>query len=123
MTYDSDAVLNDSVTPFRVLYQEPKRVKKSFQTDNDDLGKAINEIISKGLDITGSYKNWYEIGCAVVNEYGERGRDIFHNLSQNYPEYRQSDCDKQFDKCLHNPKKYSRATIFYYKKQLQAGTW
>lgn len=118
MTYDKDAVFNESVIPFRVIYQEPKREKKTYQTDNDDLGKAISEIISKRLDITGSYKNWYEIGCAVVNEYGEKGRNIFHNLSQNYPKYKYDECDRQFNACVKNPKLYSKATIFYFKNQV-----
>lgn len=119
MTYDKDAVLNEKVTPFRMIFQESKQIKVRYQIETDDLGKTINEIVSKGLDITNSYKNWYEIGCALANEYGENGRNIFHKLSQNYPDYRHSECDRQFDKCLKNPKKYSKATIFYYKNQLK----
>lgn len=119
MSYDKDAIFNEKVTPCRIKYQEPKRTKNKYQTSTDDLGKIINEIVSQGLDITNSYKNWYEIGCALANEYGENGRDIYHNLSQNYPKYRYSECDRQFDKCLNNPKGYSKATIFYYKNQLK----
>ena len=118
LTYDADAILNDYVIPYRVVNREANRVKKVYNNSSDELSRAVNEIISKGVDITGSYSNWYEIGCALVNEYGERGRDMFHGLSQNYADYKYSECDKQFDKCLRNPKGYTAATIFHYKKQL-----
>jgi len=119
ITYDKDAVLNEKSVPYQILYEEPKRKYTRHLNSLDDLGDLINEIVSKGLDITNSYKNWYEIGCALVNEYGERGRDDFHRLSQIYPKYKQAECDRQYNACLKNPKKYSKATIFYYKKQLQ----
>jgi hypothetical protein len=117
VTYDKDAIFNEKVTPYKLIYQEAKQLKKKYQTKTDDLSRVINEVVRKGLDITNSYKNWYEIGCALVNEYGERGRDDFHRISQIYPKYKHTECDKQYDKCLKNPKGYTKATIFYYKKK------
>jgi|WetSurSiteA1Bulk_404760.scaffolds.fasta_scaffold06215_4 hypothetical protein len=118
MTDDKGAVINKNVTEYRILYEEPKRRLTPHRNSKDDLGAVINEIVSKRLDITNSYKNWYEIGCALANELGERGRDDFHRLSQIYSGYKQKECDRQYSACLKNPKRYSRATIFYYKKQL-----
>lgn len=117
MTYDKDAVLNERVTPYQITYQEPKRIHTVKKNSNDDLEKVINEIVSKGLDLTNCYKNWYQIGCALANEYGYQGRNHFHRLSQINPDYKLSDCDKQYDKCLKNPKGYSKSTIFYYINQ------
>lgn len=117
MSYDSEAVLNYDVVPYRILYQEPEKKRRSKINPEDDLRKTIDVIVNMNIDITNSYKNWYEIGCALVNEFGERGRNDFHRLSKIYPEYKERECDRQYDKCLKNSKRYSRATIFYYLKQ------
>ena len=119
VTYDNNAIFNEKVSPYKLIYHEAKPILKKYQAKKDDLRRAINEIVIKGLDITNNYKNWYEIGCALVNEYGESGRDDFHKLSQNYPKYKHTECDQQYDKCLKNPKGYTKATIFYYKNKLK----
>lgn len=119
MTDDAGAILNKNVVHYRVLYQEPQRkASTQFQNSGDDLDKVINDVISKGLDITNAYKNWYEIGCALANEFGEAGRERFHRLSKIYPKYKESKCDKQYNACMKSPKKYSKATIIYYINQL-----
>jgi hypothetical protein len=114
---DRDAVLNNEVVPFRLLYKVTKQLRRVQTVYNDTLQKAIDEIVKSGVDITESYKNWYEIGCALVNESGESGRDDFHRLSQFYPGYNQKECDKQYNACKRNPKEYTGATIYYYAKQ------
>lgn len=119
MTYDKDAVFNKDVTQFRLTYPEPRPKIKYHPRDlTDDLDMAINDVISRGQDITSAYKNWYEIGAALANEFGEGGRERFHRLSQLYPKYKPAECDRQYTACMRNPKKYTRATIFYYINQI-----
>lgn len=119
MSADKGAVLNDSVIPYRIIYEEPAPRKRKSKIDkSDDLRPTIDMIVSKGIDITDGYNAWYQIGAALANEFGEAGRDDFHRLSRIYPKYRERECDKQYNACLKNPKGYSRATIFYYLKQL-----
>jgi len=117
MSSDREAVLNNEVVPFRLLYKEPKQLRRIQTACCGTLQKTIDEIVNRGVDITGSYKNWYEIGCALVNESGESGRDHFHRLSQFYSGYNQKECDKQYNACKRNPKEYTAATIYYYAKQ------
>lgn len=120
MTSDKDAIINENVVPYQILFQKannPRFSEKRDKGTNDDLLMVINEIVNKSIDITESYKNWYQIGCALANEYGEIGRDYYHKLSQINPEYKLHDCDKQYNKCLTNPKGYSKSTIFHYIKQ------
>ena len=89
-----------------------------FLNSGDKLDRLINRIVSQGIDITNSYKNWFEVGAALANEYGERGREYFHQLSKFHPEYSPGKCDKQYDHCLRNPGKFTAGTIVHYAKDV-----
>ena len=120
MTYDKDAILNENVTPHQFVPQKTTFKKiVVFKGRHNSLDNLVNEIESLSLDITCSYKQWYEIGCAVANEVGERGRVYYHRLSRYYPKYNQKECDEQYDKCLKDPKGFTIRTIFHYRKLLK----
>ena len=67
---------------------------------NNDVEIIIKRIENSCTDITAQYSDWRDIGFALVDEFGESGRKYYHQISQFYPEYKSSDCDKQYDKCL-----------------------
>jgi hypothetical protein len=119
MSYDADAIYNPNVTPFHILYKEPK---PTYQTTNhsfhakDNLDGTIDRIIKGRIDITDSYINWFAIGCALANEYGEVGRTHFHRLSQLNSAYKPSECDRQFDKCLKHKSGYTKGSLFWIAK-------
>lgn len=119
MSYDADAIYNPNVTPFHILYKEPK---PTYQTTNhsfhakDNLDGTIDRIIKERIDITDSYINWFAIGCALANEYGEIGRTHFHRLSQLNSAYKPSECDRQFDKCLKHKSGYTKGSLFWIAK-------
>lgn len=119
MSYDSSAIHNKKVKPFQLTYREPKqdyRLVNSYLSIKDDLERTINSIVSDSIDITESYVDWFAIGCALANEYGEHGRYHFHRLSQLNSDYKPSDCDRQFDKCLRYNSGYTRATFYWIAK-------
>ena len=41
-----------------------------------------------------------KIAFALVNEFGETGRESFHSLSLVSPKYDRTECDRKFDNCL-----------------------
>jgi hypothetical protein len=116
MTSDRDAIINADAASFLIL-QEPKKPVKRTSSSQYSTKELINDIISNGTDITVNYKQWYEIGCALANEFGEGGRTDFHLLSRNYPGYKRPECDRQFDNCIKHKGRYTIATLFYYAKQ------
>ena len=119
MSYDSDAIHNVNVTPFQLQYREPEYHyepdKNSIQT-GEDIGLLVKRIVKDGIDITDSYVDWFAIGCALANEFGEHGRYHFHRLSQLNSGYKPSECDRQFDKCLRHNSGYTRATFYWIAK-------
>lgn len=116
MTSDRDSDINADAATFRIL-KEPKRYVKRPDSSQCSTKELINDILNSGIDIIKNYKQWYEIGCALANEYGEGGRNDFHLLSRNYPGYKQPECDRQYDNCIKQRGSYTIATLFYYAKQ------
>lgn len=85
---------------------------------DNDIESYISAIEQSGLDITGNYATWRDLGFALAEEYGETGRDYFHRISKNYAGYDSKECDEQFNKCL-NAKGHgiTIATFYHYAHQ------
>ena len=117
MTSDTMAHYNPHAQPYRRVYDDKNRVTKLKTFNDSDCMQLIEKIISEEKDITSEYKNWYEVGASLASTFGERGRELFHQLSRFYPKYDQRECDRQYNHCLKHPGNYSPATLFYYAKQ------
>lgn len=84
----------------------------------DDVEVLTQRVEARGLDITGDYHRWLNIGFALVEGLGENGRDFFHRLSRFYPGYSEAEADRQYDKCLRAHGTGIRlATLFQYAKE------
>lgn len=77
-------------------------ISKQIQTEGvkKEIQKLVNEIVSKNLNVTTDYNQWIEIGYALGNELGEDGRDYFHSLGENHPEYEINGSDQQYNSIL-----------------------
>ena len=85
----------------------------------DDVEMLTQMVEARGVDITGDYRRWLNIGFALVEGLGEYGRDFFHRLSKFYPGYSEADADKQYDKCMRAHGTGVRlATLFQYAKEM-----
>ncbi|MCF8272663.1 MAG: DUF3987 domain-containing protein [Flavobacteriaceae bacterium] len=73
---------------------------KSISVPSRDIDSYISEIEKSGIDITGNYQVWRDLGFALADGCGESGRDYFHRISKSYINYEAKECDEQFDKCL-----------------------
>ena len=84
----------------------------------DDVEMLTQMVEARGVDITGDYRRWLNIGFALVEGLGEYGRDFFHRLSRFYPGYSESEADRQYDKCMRAHGTGIRlATLFQYAKE------
>lgn len=80
--------------------------------------KYINAIRAKATDITDNYKNWLNVGFALANEFGETGRQYFHEVSRCYLKYNYADADKKYTGLLKNNKGgISIGTFFHLCKE------
>ena len=87
---------------------------------DNDIETYISAIEQSGIDITGNYATWRDLGFALAEEYGETGRDYFHRISKNYVGYDLKECDQQFNKCL-NAKGHGITIATFYHYAYQAG--
>lgn len=87
---------------------------------DNDIETYISAIEQSGIDITGNYATWRDLGFALAEEYGEAGRDYFHKISKNYVGYDSKECDEQFNKCL-NAKGHGITIATFYHYAHQAG--
>lgn len=123
-SYDPDAYFNESALVFTGFIDSKKngllkkernvventipktilRINSQYNSDNTEkrVMKIIDDINSRGFDITGIYDNWFKIGCALSSHFGEQGRDMFHLLSKHYSGYSSGTTDSKFDECLKN---------------------
>jgi len=86
----------------------------------NEIETYISAIEQSGIDITGNYATWRDLGFALAEEYGETGRDYFHRISKNYVGYDSKECDEQFNKCL-NAKGHGISIETFYHYVHQAG--
>ncbi len=85
---------------------------------DNNIESYISTIEQSGIDITGNYATWRDLGFALAEEYGEIGRDYYHRVSKPNIGYDTKECDEQFNKCL-NAKGHgiSIATFYHYVHQ------
>ncbi|MCR5277395.1 MAG: DUF3987 domain-containing protein [Bacteroidales bacterium] len=72
----------------------------SPSNSSDDIEIVTQRIEAAGVDITGDYASWRDLGFALSDELGENGRDYFHRISRFYPGYTEKEADGQYDKCM-----------------------
>ena len=127
-SWDSEPYLNHDAKLFEKVYEEPQPIKPTYKygrnnttSGNDTRARVeryINAIGKKAIDITDNYKNWLNVGFALVNEFGETGRQYFHEVSRCYPKYNYADADKKYTGLLKNNKGgISIGTFFYLCKE------
>lgn len=56
----------------------------------------INKVEERGIDITGDYEQWRNIGFGLVQLFGEEGREYFHRLSRLSSKYDKLYADEQY---------------------------
>lgn len=119
-SYDPDMKINDNVEVFSVKEsREKERIAKEIKQDSKhnsygNIEDYILEIEQTATDITGDYETWRNLGFALSEEYGERGRDYFHRISRFHPKYNYQECDKQYSKCLKAKGTGITISTFYY---------
>jgi hypothetical protein len=121
ITHDGLPYINLNAVVFDI--KPPKTQKKADfvpYSKDSDVEYIIGQIQNLGIDITTSYEDWLKVGFAIADEYGENGRNFYHILSQNHPEYNTATTDKKYDSLLrgrNSSKRVSIRSLFYIAAQ------
>lgn len=108
VSYDPDIWIAEEIEPLIIPEVIKKKVEmRQFDMKPDRLAKSdsiitdlIDTVISNGDDPTSDYADWFSIGCALANAYGESGRQLFHKVSSNYHAYNPDEVDKKYDSII-----------------------
>ena len=109
VSYDPAMYLNPEARLFKIRRQRftpaqrPARqpVDRAAVQDSGRYFEAVlSQILAAGHDLTGAYDEWLKIGFAIASEYGEAGRQYFHEISQFHPGYKPAEADRQYCRCL-----------------------
>jgi len=108
-SYDENLYLNPQSKTFKTP------IEMSIQSDIEKLIEVINGTRN---DITSNYDDWLKIGFAIESEFGESGRNYFHEISKINSDYNAETCNEQYDKCVKNNNSgITIKTLFHIAKQ------
>lgn len=128
-SYDDNKYINPNANVYSKTKEIEINVSKTFNNEigKDENEKTIIKIINilqankdkiknnKNLDITYSYNNWYRIGAAIANTFGQDGFIFFNAISELSAKYNLYECKDKYDELLCNPvSDISFATLIHY---------
>lgn len=123
LSYDPDAVIKDDFAVYdRLPIPERKASPRRPVSGGDtrtQVESLISDLVTNRIDITEGYDQWLRVGFALADEFGESGREYFHQLSQFHPDYNHTKADEQFTKCLRGKDGVTIATFFHIAKSHQ----
>ena len=109
LSHDKELYLNPQSETFKTP------IEMSIQSDIEKLIEVINGTRN---DITSNYDDWLKIGFAIESEFGETGRNYFHEISKINSDYNAETCNEQYDKCVKNNNSgITIKTLFHIAKQ------
>lgn len=88
----SNAVMNQVVAATRAALPATDLFRQ--------VAALVEEVERRRIDLTKGYIPWVNIGFALAEGMGNQGRDYYHRLSVQNPDYDVTKCDKQYDACL-----------------------
>lgn len=95
VSYDPDLYINKKSKTWKTYLKKSQvEPKSNYIFSGNDLDHIFQQISDKGYDLTNDYHDWYRIGGALQNHYGgQKGRNLFHLVSQNSPKYEAKSVD------------------------------
>ena len=101
------------------MYIYDKVYADDWGNDRDnDVERIVSLCEQQGTDIAPSYEEWVKLGFALVDGYGENGRDYFLRLSSLHAGCTPEAAESQYDKCLRSGNSgITISTFFHLAKQ------
>ncbi|ADB39295.1 P-loop ATPase and inactivated derivatives-like protein [Spirosoma linguale DSM 74] len=120
VSYDPETYVNYKAQLFKKYPRKEKKevVKLPYTHTESDIRYVLDQIHAKALDLTAAYEDWFRIGWALISQYGDAARPIFHEVSQYHSSYDPNNCDKKFNYLVATrPHSIKIATFYYYCRQ------
>lgn len=128
VSFDPYLFLNENCSTFKKYLAKPKAKKITatifVKTEFDEV---IKKMVDANVSCVEDYRDWRDIAFGLADQFGEAGRQYFHQLSSCSHKYESSMCDKQYTHALkrngRGGNKITIATIYWYAKQAGISTY
>ena len=113
LCHDPEAFINSQLIASLQVGTHGSCVRSNETT----IEQMIQRIEAQRRDVTACYYDWFRIGMALANQFGESGRTFYHRISCYYPRYTYAETNRQYDRCLkYNNYQVSLGTLIYLLK-------
>ena len=79
--------------PSEIQQAHTPSITPIYNKVEEDVESVVREIEQRAIDIASSYKDWVELGFALVDGLGENGREYYHRISRFYSTYQKEETD------------------------------
>lgn len=122
VSYDPFTYINFEETLVWKKYPKETVIKHltNFVHTTGDFESILKQIVGRGVSICENYQDWVRIGLCFADEFGEGGRQYFHDVSQFYSKYTFKRCNLQYNYSMRHAggsKKTNISTFYYLAKQ------
>jgi len=101
ISYDPDLYFNSDSDTFKNYVKKKKgrkpAIPNNYFTSDEDFNYVLQQIHSRKIDLTADYNDWVRLAFALKSEFGEKGRDYFHQISQYYSDYSERRTNAKYD--------------------------
>jgi predicted P-loop ATPase len=122
ISFDPELFINDRALLFKkYLPKEKKRKIVSTIFVQSEFDEVVKKMVDANVSCVEDYRDWLTVSFGLADQFGEAGRQYFHQLSSCSSKYETSMCDRQYTHAIkregRNGSKITIATIYYFAKQ------
>jgi hypothetical protein len=118
VSYDPDLTLNAKAKKFREYLKKEEKQRTQIKTIT--VKSDFEEMVVKAapMNLFDDYHEYIRLAFALVDEFGENGRNYFHTLCSSSEKYEYKQAEKDYDKALkRNQSGVTISTVYYVFKQ------
>ena len=114
--YDRLPVKNVYFKKKKSYKKKALRVKRSsgLQSTESNVILKLKLIHENSINIAPDYPSYLRVGFAMADEFGEAGRDYFHQAIQYSSKYDRAEADRQFTNCLKSGNSGTSIATFFH---------
>lgn len=121
LSFDPEPIINENPITFHLINETASKtysLTASTTTENEEKIKLLLGIQAvKRVDVTANYCDWFCLGSAMANCFGESGRHYFLAASQFYPDYQPEKCNRFYSNLIKKSYGHQFGTIVYIFKK------
>jgi hypothetical protein len=116
VSYDPDIYVNrdSQLSPITPLPKKERTKAPKYYHNDADFNRILDDIAEQQVDLTVDYNDWIKCGFALVDAFGENGREYFHKVSENNADYDYDKADAKYDHLLKSKEGDITIDWFYY---------